>query len=208
MSKQIRRCSDHTSEPVPSSLRLLSKSLELASCPFGEEGVDPKKGGIQRRFVELTVVVDPATDIWIEHPCQVVQRLVAPGLQGPSPDRLPYSLQCRGARRREKGDFEQPTTPLRQSRPEGVAKKVELDDRVSTFAVGILAVDDLCLLRVKNKTTLSRSRSSIWRNARASRSEWQWQMMSSAYRSNGTPGQTRFSRHQKRSAETGWPEEG
>ena len=74
VGEQTRRCSDHPCEPVPSTLRPLPKRLELASRPPDEKGVDPKKRRIQRRFVELAVIVDPATDIRVEHPRQVVQR--------------------------------------------------------------------------------------------------------------------------------------
>lgn len=81
MGKQTRRCSDHPCQPVPGTPRPMSKRLELASCPSDEKGVDPQKGRIQRRLVEVTVVVDPASDIRVEHPGQVVQRLVAPGLK-------------------------------------------------------------------------------------------------------------------------------
>ena len=64
------------------------RTLELASCLLAKKDVDPTQGRLQRRFVEVAVVVDPAADIRVEHPHQVVQRVVAPRLESPSLDRL------------------------------------------------------------------------------------------------------------------------
>jgi hypothetical protein len=49
-------------------------------------GVDPIEGRIERRLVEVAVVVDPTPDVRTEHPGQIVQALVAAALQAPIAD--------------------------------------------------------------------------------------------------------------------------
>src|SRR5665213_3743838 len=57
-----------------------SCSAEFSLCPPDEKDIDPTQRRIQRRLVEVSVVGDPAADIRIEHPSQIIEHLVAPGL--------------------------------------------------------------------------------------------------------------------------------
>src|SRR5690348_1191563 len=88
-----------------------------------------------------------------------IERGLEPPLYGPraprAPDRLTDLLQSFRARCRQKGYAIQPLLPLRQPGPERIAKEVELDGRVLAFAVGILAVDHLGLLRMKHQSAFS-----------------------------------------------------
>src|ERR1017187_5051680 len=94
----------------------------------------------------MAVVVDLTSDERIKHPGQVVQRLVAPGLEGPASDCLTNRLQSLGTGRREKGQPVPSAPPLGSPRPERIAEKVKLANRVFTFAIDVLAVDHLRLL--------------------------------------------------------------
>jgi hypothetical protein len=60
--------------------------------------------------------------------------------------------QRRRARRGKERDPEESSSPFRQPRPERVAEEVEADAAVLAFAVGVLAVDQLGLLRVECQT--------------------------------------------------------
>jgi hypothetical protein len=62
--------------------------------------VDVSQGRVESRFVVPAVVVDPTPDVAVEHPSQVVQRLVAALVKRPASDRLSDRLEsfvaCRG----------------------------------------------------------------------------------------------------------------
>ena len=65
---------------VSQSIQSLEEALELSLGPSEQMGVYPQQRRIEHRLVEVTVVVDPAANVRVEHPGQVVQRLVASGL--------------------------------------------------------------------------------------------------------------------------------
>ena len=58
------------------------------------------QGRVESRLVVPAVVIDPTPDMTVEHPGQVVQRLVAARVKRPASDRLPDRLEslvaCRG----------------------------------------------------------------------------------------------------------------
>ena len=64
------------------------------------------QGRGESRFVVPAVVVDPTSDLAIEHPGQVVQRLVAALVKRPASDRLPDRLESLVACRRTEDDAE------------------------------------------------------------------------------------------------------
>src|SRR5216683_869415 len=94
--------------------------------PSSQNEVDVPQGRVESGLVVPAVVVDPAAYVRIEHPRQIVQRLVTTLVKRPASDRLPDRLEslvaCRGAERDAKGA----PPSARQPRPEGVAEKVEL----------------------------------------------------------------------------------
>jgi hypothetical protein len=73
-------------EPPARAFRLLLEALELAAYPFPQVEVDPAQTVVQRRFVEVTVVVDPATDVGIDPPSQIIEGRVGPVLKTPLPN--------------------------------------------------------------------------------------------------------------------------
>lgn len=78
--------SDDTGEPLARAFRLLLEALELAAHPFSQMEVDPAQTVVQRRLVEVTVVVDLTTNIRIDHPRQIIKGRVGPVLETPLPD--------------------------------------------------------------------------------------------------------------------------
>jgi hypothetical protein len=87
--------------------------------------------------------------VTVEHPGQVVERLVAALMKRPASDRLPDRLESLIAGRRAERDAEGTPPPSRQPRPEWVAEKIELLVGVVSAPVIILAVDDFRLLGMK-----------------------------------------------------------
>ena len=123
--------------------------------PPSQNQVDVSQGRVESRFVVPAVVVDPTPDVGVEHPGQVVQRLVAALMKRPASDRLSDRLEsfvaCRGAEQ----DAECTPPASRQPRPERVAEKVEPLVWVASAPIFILAVDDFRLLRMKRQSAVS-----------------------------------------------------
>src|SRR5512132_4405980 len=148
--------------------------------PPSQDAVDVPEGWVESRFVVTAVVVDPASDVAVEHPRQIVQRFVSAVVQRPAShrlsDRFPSLVAGRGTER----DAD-PTLPSsRQPRPECIAEEVELAVGIVTASILILAVDDLRLLRMKRQPAEPNRFSSDARSAFACSSLRQWQISSSA----------------------------
>jgi len=112
------------------------------------------QGRVESRLVVPAVVIDPTPDMTVEHPGQVVQRLVAALVKRPASDRLPDRLESLVACRGTEDDAEGTPPASRQPRPERIAEKVELLIRVVSAPVIILAVDDFRLLRMKRQSAV------------------------------------------------------
>src|ERR1700674_2594808 len=109
--------------------------------PPSQDEIDVSQGRVESRLVVAAVVVDPTPDVAVEHPGQVLQRLVAALVKRPASDRLSDRLEslvaCRGAEQ----DAETTPPAARQPRPERVAEKVERLVWVAPAPIFILAVD-------------------------------------------------------------------
>src|SRR5438477_5688575 len=151
MSKERWIGADDPSQPVSCPRRLRSEPLVLVAAPADQVGIYPLQVSQQSRPVKVAVVVDPALDVRIKHPRQIIQGLFTPSMECPSTDRLPYCLQrfwtCRGQER----DTELPAVPDRRPRPKLVAEEFKRLDRMVSAPVRILAVDELCLLRMQSQ---------------------------------------------------------
>ncbi len=103
----------------------------------------------------MAVVVNPAPDYGVEHPSQVIQRLVTASRKVPSanlaPDRFEGLVADRGTER----DADSTLPSSRQPRPKRIAEEVELPVRIVSAPVIIFAVDDLRLIRMKRQPTFS-----------------------------------------------------
>jgi hypothetical protein len=62
--------------------------------------IDPTKGRVERRLVEVAVVADPASDVGVEHPGKIIEGLVGPVLEAPAPDAAAEPLERLVGRRR------------------------------------------------------------------------------------------------------------
>ena len=124
MYEQIRLAPNDIRQPVMCPPLVASQGLELPMRPSCQDTVDVPQGGIEGRLVETAVVVDPATDMVVEHPCQIVQRLVAALVECPVSDSLPDRFESFAAGRRTERDAE-PLPPARQPRPKRIAEEIE-----------------------------------------------------------------------------------
>src|SRR5262252_5907900 len=127
---------------------MTSQGLEFPMRPSSQNAVDVSQGRVESRLVVPAVVVDPTPDVAIEHPGQVVQRLVAALVKRPASDRLSDRLESFVACGRAEHDAEGTPPASRQPRPKGIAEEVELLVGVISAPVIILAVDDFRLLRM------------------------------------------------------------
>jgi hypothetical protein len=151
----------------------------------------------------LDAYVDPASDVRIKHPRQIVECLVAAALKSPSSHRFTNCLECLWTGCRKERSSVAVVWPLRFSGAKAIPQEVELLDCVASCAIGVLAVGHFRLLRMEFQAAFQNLRSNTSRNRIASCSLRHWQMMSSAYLSNGTPGNPRFSYTSKRFANNG-----
>ena len=71
-----------------------AQALELPSRPADQVGVDTQQRWSQLFSIELTVVVDPASDTRVVDRGQILQGLVTAMVKCPSPDRPADGLQC------------------------------------------------------------------------------------------------------------------
>jgi hypothetical protein len=170
----------NASDPVRCLPPMASQGLELPMRPSSQNTVDVSQGRVERRFVVPAVVVDPAPDVAVEHPGQVVQRLVAALVKRPASDRLSDRLEsfvaCRGAEQ----DAECTPPASRQPRPERVAEKVERLVWVASTPIFILAIDDFRLLRMKRQSAVSEPPLKRCAQLLACASLRQWHIASSA----------------------------
>src|SRR5437763_13037179 len=84
---------DDPVKPVSCPRRLRPEPLVLVAAPANQVGVYSLQISRQSRPVEMAVVVDPALNVRIKHPRQIIQGFVAPSMECPSTNRLPYSLK-------------------------------------------------------------------------------------------------------------------
>src|SRR4030081_475305 len=135
MGKQGRVGADDPSEPHPCPLGPGPEPLVLVAAPADQVGVYPPQGAAESRPIEVAVVVDPALDVRIEHPCQILQGLVASSVECPPTNRLPYCLQRLWTSRRQERDTELTPAPDSRPRTKLVSEKVERLDRIISLTV-------------------------------------------------------------------------
>ena len=150
MSKQIRLTPHDVQQPVMCPSLVASEGLELPMRPSCQNAVDVPQGGIESRLIEMVIVVDPATDMVVEHTRQIVERLVAAFVKYPVSDGLPDRLEGFTADCRTERDAE-PIPSARQPRPKLVAEKVELVVWEVPASVIVLAIDDFRLVRMQGQ---------------------------------------------------------
>ena len=135
-------------EPISPAFGLVAHSLELATRPPDDIGIDPLQGRTQLRLVEVAVVGDPAADARVVHLGQLGQGFVAAVMQRPAADIAADAHQrlraCGGLETvREDAPVRFHPHDLSGSKLE--AEKVEVDVGKVAAPVYILAVDNLRL---------------------------------------------------------------
>ena len=180
VGEQRRLSPRNASDPVRCLSPMASQGLELPMRPSSQNTVDVSQGRVESRLVVPAVVVDPTPDVAVEHPGQIVQRLVAALVKRPASDRLSDHLESFAACRGAEQDAECTPPASRQPRPERVAEKVERLVWVTSAPIFILAVDDFRLLRMKRQSAVSESPLKRCAQRLACSSLRQWQIASSA----------------------------
>jgi len=77
---------DDMGEPLACAFGLLLEALELAAYPLPQVEVNSAQIVVHRRFVEVTVVVDPTAEVGIDQPSQIIKGHVGPVLETLLPD--------------------------------------------------------------------------------------------------------------------------
>src|SRR5215468_9872606 len=127
-SANERRDEEWLGRSAPTNLLRLwaaGAAAESVAGPADQEGIDTLQSRGQFRLVEVTVVIDPALDVWSEHPRQILQGFVGPMVQCPPSDRLPNRLQRLRTGRWQEGGAIATAMPDRSSRAKkllGVAR--------------------------------------------------------------------------------------
>ena len=141
-------------EPISPTFGLVAHSLELATRPPDDIGIDPLQGRTQLRLVEVTVVDEPAADARVVHLRQLGQGFVAAVMQRPAADIAADArqrLRTGGGLETVREDASVRLHPHDLSGSKLEAEKVEVDVGEVASPVHILAVDDLRLLRMQHQ---------------------------------------------------------
>ena len=186
MGEEARVSPTNPNQPCRCPFWSPMQALEFAICPTNQISVNATKDRTKSRSIEVPVVVDPATDGTIVQPGQILQGFVASVVERPPLQRLSHCLQRLRTDRGQERDDGLISVPDRFPRPKLIAQKIEGLVRVVTTPVHILAVDELSSSAdAESACRLQTEPPKRFLNARASSALRQWQIMSSAYRSNG-----------------------
>ncbi len=158
MGEQLRLTLRDPRKPVSGAPLVSAQGLVFSADPSRQVSLDVPQGGIKSRGTEPAIVVDPAAYVRVEHARQIIQGLVTAQVQRPTTDGSADRL----GRLRTGGGTERDAHaagPLaHQPRPERVAEKVELEDRVHVPSVFISAIDNFGLVRMKRQSAVSKTR--------------------------------------------------
>ena len=77
MREQIGLAARDALQPLLRSPPTPPQGLELPMSPSRENAVDVPKGRVKSRLIVPAIIIDPATDCGIEHPREIIERLVA-----------------------------------------------------------------------------------------------------------------------------------
>src|ERR1700740_951107 len=117
--------------------------------------IDVPEQGSERRWRVSPIVIDPPPKERIETIGNFGQRQLCAMSDAHFPDLCSHGFQCRRADGRVEAT-EQRLVPcfLNQSWPKAVAEEIKLDVRILSFALSVLAVDDLGFRRMHFQTAL------------------------------------------------------
>src|ERR1039457_1911560 len=113
---------------------------------------------IQRRAIIPPVVLEPPSDLRVEHPGQILDSLVAAQMQVPASNLFPNRFHRLVGNCRAEVDEVLPKPILRSPRPKRVAQEFEFFVRIRPSPILTLAIDNFRLLRMKFQPTLLQAR--------------------------------------------------
>ena len=145
-------------QPVSGSPLVPAQGLELSARPPRQGQVDALQGWVEGRRTEPPIVVDPATNVRIEHTREIIQAFVTPPMHRPTPDSPTDRRQRLCAGCRTERDAHAPDPLAHHSWPERVAEKVELKSRMVRAPTLILAIDDFRLFRMQRQSAFRKPR--------------------------------------------------
>src|SRR5689334_9297946 len=145
-------------QPVSGSPLVPAQGLELSARPPRQGQVDAPQGWVEGRRTEPPIVVDPATNVCIEHTREIIQAFVTPPMHRPTPDSPTDRRERLCAGCRTERDAHAPDPLAHHSWPERVAEKVELEGRMVLAPTLILAIDDFRLFRMQRQSAFSKPR--------------------------------------------------
>jgi len=137
------------------------KTLVLSPQPPHEVVINAAPQGLQRRWIESTVIVQPTPKDRVEHLREVAQALVALELNMPATHSLPHDRQGLTTYGWQEVHIDATVLVDRFSRPESVAKKRELDNWVRLTPIDVGAIDDLRLPWMQFETALAQPRTEL-----------------------------------------------
>src|SRR6516164_1429116 len=193
-------------QPVSGSPLVPAQGLELSARPPRQGQVDALQGWVEGRRTEPPIVVDPATNVCIEHTREIIQAFVTPPMHRPTPDSPTDRRERLGAGCRTERDAHAPVPLAHHSWPERVAEKVELKGRMVLAPPLILAIDDFSSFQdaasVRIQQTASQEQSAVlWLGLHhdSDRSHHRHSARTVC------PGSSGASTNRTHSAERGWP---
>ena len=143
-------------DPLLRAPTMPSQALVFLLRPTGEPPVKVLKCRVKCRWIVTTIVRQPTPNDGIEHPSQVVNPLVHSTAELLRSNLSAHTFASGIADRRTEVDEVLPPPILRPPGAKRIAQKIELLVWVCPPSVVILAVDNLCLLRMQLQPTLSK----------------------------------------------------
>ena len=146
VSKQTMLVPRHLAQPVCGPSLADSVSLVFATCPANQPPIQSLEGSPKRCWIVPAAVVDPSSDLRVEHPGQIVQFQMTHPVDEPFPYlSIDGAFRLHADGRKEAGEHFAPTA-FSLAGSKAVAQEVELDVFVGLSSAAVPAVHDACLL--------------------------------------------------------------
>src|SRR6266849_2060156 len=126
--------------------QMTAQLLILPIGPAGQSKIQLLHRQIERRAIIPPVILEPAPHDRVEHPGQILDRLVTASSQIPASNLCSDGFYRVIRDCRAEVDEVFPLAILRSPRPKRIAEKIKLLVRVRPSSIIILAIDDLRLL--------------------------------------------------------------
>ena len=154
MHKEARLPSGNPSEPMRGPALMAFQLLVFPHGPFDQNAIQDLEGRIQRRLVELPIILYPSPQDGIEHAGEIVESLITTQVQPPASDGLPHRFGGPGTDRWSEVDEVLPPALLRPSWAKRITQEIEalLGERAPP--VGIFALHHMCLGRMQFQMAL------------------------------------------------------